>query len=551
MYFIGIDFPNEMGYKNARELGLKYLYLIDNELKINPENIAALRMKIQHYLLVDKNSKKAFELLQKYFSTIKTIKTPLYFTFYELAMKFNIDVSSSEYLIECDSFNGYILTTRFLEKAGELKDDGELELSLQYYKEAKEIGLKTIPIIENYFENGIGNKICNNPHGYAMLCNNLGIAIRNVVLLSDEKYNTEECKYALELHKRGYIYSPFWENMENGMRMAELMENYDEVEYFGKELLTYYEEFSISWMIVQSRLLKNMTNADRYEEAEEFYQKFKADFESKNIEDEEVIGEMIYAAAEYFTYIRYKKKDYIKSIELTENFFSNNKYFDLNEDVSKINYWFNLAWSYHGLKSREQAKKYFDLLKEHYGSDEKYTHTIEEIPREYNLSAEENVGFNNLLEFIAIKPKVKKHFNIVETSGKNEILLEKIIRKIVGESFITVETWIDDDVFIKIVGRHKTNHEIDNKENRFDSIIDLYLPKENTTIRYDLIETEEEIKGILGLFSKTKIKKELYVFLYHYEKNQITSESYLNYEDETPYFKALAQKHWNELVSRV
>jgi hypothetical protein len=167
------------------------------------------------------------------------------------------------------------------------------------------------------------------------------------------------------------------------------------------------------------------------------------------------------------------------------------------------------------------------------------------------LSAEENVGFNNLLEFIAIKPKVKKHFNIVETSGKNEILLEKIIRKIVGESFITVETWIDDDVFIKIVGRHKTNHEIDNKENRFDSIIDLYLPKENTTIRYDLIETEEEIKGILGLFSKTKIKKELCVFLYHYEKNQITSESYLNYEDETPYFKALAQKHWNELVSRV
>jgi tetratricopeptide (TPR) repeat protein len=102
-----------------------------------------------------------------------------------------------------------------------------------------------------------------------------------------------------------------------------------------------------------------MTNADRYEEAEEFYQKFKADFESKNIEDEEVIGEMIYAAAEYFTYIRYKKKDYIKSIELTENFFSNNKYFDLNEDVSKINYWFNLAWSYHGLKSREQAKKVF------------------------------------------------------------------------------------------------------------------------------------------------------------------------------------------------
>lgn len=546
MYSIALDYPGEFGHKNIREVGLKFSPLVDKGLEADADNSFALKMKAQHYLRVEKNSKRAFEYLHRYFDQDKKILGPLYFIFYELGDRLGIDVDALGYEIDCDGFYGYNLMTRFIEKGSELRDNDETEKALKYYEVARKLGMHIVPIVEAYFEKGIGNKANNNQHGYAMLCNNLGIAIRNIVYLGDGDFRTTECYYALKLHRKGYEASPFWENMESGMRLAEGMKEYDEVAYFAKELLTYYDENTVSYLTVQGRILKNFININKYEEAELFFNTIKQEFEAKGVEDEDLVAEIIYMAADLFTYIRYEKNDYQRTIDLTEAFFSNPMYIELNEEVANVNYWFSLAWAYRGLENREKAAEYFELMIEHYGDNERYQNTIEDIPAEYKLPKDHREALNRLWDLSKVDVAVPAIYSLDEVEN-NVVHLNKIVNYITGGADIIVEGWIDDNVNLKVCPR---SLRADKDEVIYDTSLDFYFQEENITIRYNIDERDEVVKSFLGLRSKKVWAKEMYVYYYFYTEGELSSTKYEIYGNGNAGLDAKAQALWNSFVSK-
>ncbi|EKB05025.1 hypothetical protein HMPREF9711_01488 [Myroides odoratimimus CCUG 3837] len=545
LYHIGIDYPEEFGAKNTREYGMRFADIIEEELKTNPENEIVLRMKIRYYLVVEKNSKKAFETLGKYYSVVKEVTSSLFFTYYELAEKFGVSIE--DYPIRCDSFYGYNLMTRFLEKAGELKGEDN-ERALKYYEQAKEIGGLVIPQLDAYFDRGEGPKVNNNSHGYAMLCNNLGIAIRNVSKLKEDTYETDDCRYALTLHRKGYELSPFIENLDNGLFLAETLEEFREVEYFSQELLTYHDEFSSEWMSVQGRILKNHINADQYEEAELFYYSLKERFEQKEIEDEDIVSEMIYMAADFFTYVRYKKHDFYKTIELTEEFFSNPMYFDLVDEVAKVNYWFSLAWSYHGLNDRNNASKYFDMIVDAFDGHGRYQSTVDEIPQEYKLPSEEREAVNRLWHLAQVEVNVTQNYSLMDHTANIKYLTD-IVDYVQQGQETPAEYWVSEEYHLKVCPRNLREN---TKEVIYDTSLDFYFKEGNYTIRFNIDEREEKVRKLLGLISKKIWAKEVYTYYYFYEDDEETSNDYEVYGGgKHPDLDKVAQQLWNTWVEKI
>ncbi|MDM1354282.1 tetratricopeptide repeat protein [Myroides marinus] len=545
MYHVGIDYPEEFGAKNTREYGMRFVNVIEEELNTNPDNKVVLRMKIRYYLVVEKNSKKAFETLQKYYALNKEVNSSMYFTYFELAEKYGVELE--EYPVVCDGFYGYNLMTRFLEKGGELRGDDD-ERSLKYYEFSKKVGLLVLPQIEEYFDKGLGSKVNNNAHGYAMLCNNLGIAIRNVVYLTDKDYDKEICKEALSLHKKGYEYSPFIENLENGLQLAELLNAFEEKSYFANELLTYHDEFSSEWMSVQGRILKSFIVADKYDDAKDYYYKIKESFEAKEIEDEDIVSEMIYLASDFFTYLRYGKNDFEKTIAFTEEFFSNPMYFDLVEDVAKVNYWFSLSWAYYGLNNRIEANKYFDLLIKTYDGNSRYQSTVDEIPKEFRLPVEEQEATNRLWEMSKMELKHIDTYALMDRP-ENVDYLNDIVDYILQGGQFDVEGWITDDCHLKVCYRalrENASTEI------YDTSLDFYFKNGNFTIRFNIDEREEKVKKFMGLLSKTIWAKEMYTYYYFYSEDEEVSSTYDVYgSGKYPEYDVLAETLWNTWVSKI
>lgn len=544
MYHVGIDYPEEFGAKSTREYGMKFINIIDSELQSNPDNLAVLRMKIRYYLVVEKNSKKAFETLQKYYSIVKTINSSMFFTYYELAEKYKVELE--DYPIECDGFYGYNLLTRFLERAGELKGDDN-DKALEHYEYARRIGDIVLAQQEAYFERGEGSKVSNNAYGYAMLCNNLGIVIRNIITLTEGDYKSDEGRLAMSLHKRGYELSPFVENLENGLHIAELVEDFDEKLYFAKELLTYHEEFGKEWMSTHGSILKSWIAVDNYDESETYYYDLKKRFESREIEDEDIVSEMIYLAADFFTYIRYKRNEFEKAIEKTEEFFSNPMYFDLVEEVAKVNYWFSLAWSHHGLNNRDEANKYFDLIVKTYDGNSRYQSTVDEIPQEYRLPQEEREAYQRMLTLVNKENKEVKEYSLIDDSS-NILYLDKIVDFIIGGADFSVEGWISDNCHLKVSPRSLREEA---KEVIYDTSLDFYFKAENYTIRFNIDEREEKISRFMGLMSKKVWAKELYTYYYFYGEGDETSNTYEVFGGNRPDLDKVAQKLWNEWVSKL
>lgn len=436
--------------------------------------------------------------------------------------------------------------TLFLEKGGEYRDNGDIEKALVYYHNARNIGKYAIQLADAYFETGVGNKVNNNKHGYALMCNNLGIVCKNIVQLTDGNYAIADCVEALQLHRKGYEIAPFWENMESGLRLAELMKEYDEVAYFANELLTYYDVYSATYMAIKGRILKNYLNAGKFEEAKAYFKAIRVDFELKEIEDEDVVAEVIYMAADLFTYLRYELKDYHSSIDMTEAFFSKSKYVELNEEVANINYWFSLAWAYHGLEDFEKAAKYFDLMRLNYKDNERYKGTIEDIPAEYSLPKEEREALNRLWVFNRQEIDSITNYPLEDTFG-NVVHLNKIVDYITGGHPIKVEGWLNDDVNLKVFPRVQRK---DVKEEIFDTSLDFYFQKENITIRFTIDERNEQIKSFFGLRSKNVWKKEMFVYYYFYKEGETTSNDFDVFGNGHIELDKKAQLFWNAFVSK-
>lgn len=548
-YKIELEFYESFQNDNIKEVSLRYQSMVEKQLQSNPSNLAALQMRIIHFTTVEKNSILLFDLLDRYFKQTNAISNSYYYNYFHLGQILELPIA--EFRFDLNGFTGYNLMTNFLEQADAYKGENLLDQALIYYQKAQEIGLHTLELVEKYQEHGIGDKANNNAHSFAMLCNNLSIAVRNSSVLTQEQDYTKDLYHrCVLLNKKGYEYSAFWENLDNGIRMCKLVLDYENCHYFATELLSYYQEYSVSWMEVQGIILKNYIAADAHEQAVEFYTELNQKFANQNILDQDVLSEMIYIAADFFTYLRFNKQEYLDAINYTQEFFNQPVYFANVPSVAKINYWFSLAWCYHALQDQSSALKYFTLMLDNYKDNTDYQLTIQEIPVEYTLSQQERQAINRLRNWMKLPNKEElKNFSILDTTINHANFLEHIVRLIARDSSKSVKTWIDQDIHIEILPRH-----IRQSANIvcFDTYVDIYLSSKNITIRFIVTESEQEKKTLFGLVRSLVWQKNFVSYVYHYQgANASEPSGFERFENCDIALQELVQSYWNQWLSKL
>ncbi|MHC5202575.1 tetratricopeptide repeat protein [Myroides sp. LJL119] len=548
-YQIELEFFEDFQAKNRKEISLNYQEKAQLELTQNPNNLAALQMRITHFLYVEKNSKVLFDLLDEYFAITGKISNSYYSDYFHLSQVLEKPIRALEF--DLDGFSGYNLMTKFLEKADSYRAEDSNLKALVYYEKSQEIGLHTLELFKKYQDFATGDKINNNKHNFAMLCNNLSIAVRNIAILNKEQdYTKLIYSLCISLNKKGFEFSPFWENLDSGLRLSRLVSDFQNSHYFACELLKYYDSYTVSWMEVQALILKNYIDQDHFQEATRFYEEFHKDFLSQGILDQDVLAEMVYIAADYFTYLRFNKQQYDLAITYTQEFFAHPIYFDNIESIAKINYWFSLAWCYHALEDQVQGLKYFSLIMDNYKDNPDYQLTIQEIPLEYSLPVEQRQGINRLRNWVKLPIKESlKNFDITDNQIDHVSYLEHIVKLITRDLQSSVKSWIDSEVHIEVVPRH-----IRQSVNIlcFDTYIDIYLASRNITLRFILTETQQERKTLFGLIRSLVWQKNFTAYVYYYQdSDQNDSSGFERFEDSSLEIQELLQGYWNQWLSKL
>lgn len=156
-----------------------------------------------------------------------------------------------------------------------------LKLRAQFYKVAYEN-------YYNYFYNNSGLPENNDPHTFAMCCNNYGMALRALKL--PEK--------AVEVHRVGYALSPFWEQLDNWGNALMDLDQYEEAMEVFNTALGYSSEYLGfgDYIGLKAGVLDATFKAGRKEEArillsdiEEEYEEYVKE-EGRNLSDEELFS---------------------------------------------------------------------------------------------------------------------------------------------------------------------------------------------------------------------------------------------------------------------
>ncbi|MBW3517598.1 M48 family metallopeptidase [Flavobacterium sp. NKUCC04_CG] len=544
---IGMEFHTEFGVATVKEWGQKFLPLILTEIDQNPSNQLAWRMYGSHYLLIEKNSKKAYEGYTQYYHMVQQISDSLASTYIILCDKLKLTLEHFDYPIELDGFNGYAVHVALLEKATDLAEHGERDKAVYFYELAEFYGRKAYAAYDDYFTHGIGTANNNSVYEFALLCNNLGVVIKTLIELREDKVlDMDQAKFAIGLHKRGYELAPFWENLASGIAISKMANDLEQLEAFSIQLLTYYEPYTDSWFNVQFNRLKAFQQIDDLERVEAFYNEVKNGFEQTNNEDEDQVNDMINFALEYITFVRYEKKDYRKSIDLINAFFQESIYIKMEEERAYLYWWYNLGWAYYKLGDLDTAQQYFGKMAEKYGDMEEFKSTLKDIPSEFDREAD-SLKAKKIRDFYRQRQDKVFDFSITDKSKPHELYLKQLIDLFVETGELEAESWIEDNIHIHFIGR--TQREVPDEQTH-DSMLDFYFLEPNVTIRFNLVEWVETSKGFFGVGAKTKQRSKMYVLFYHFKENEEQAIP-IDFDLESEYYQRKAQYLWNLWVTNL
>ncbi|WP_430615237.1 tetratricopeptide repeat protein [Flavobacterium sp. JP2137] len=542
---IGMEFFSEFDAASVREWGQRFLPYIVAEVDRHPDNALAWRMYASHYLLIEKNSKKAYEGYSQYYHIVQEIRDSLASTYIMLCDKLKIPLDNFDYRMEFDGHNGYAIHLALLEKATDLSDRDERDKAIYFYELAAFYGKKAYTAFDAYFTHGIGAASNNNPHQFALLCNNLGVVIKTLMELKDA-VDIDEAKFAIALHKRGYELSPFWENLSSGLALCSIIKDYKQFEVFSAQLLTYYEPYSINWFNVQYHQLKAFIDCDDLLRAEALYGELKEGFEQSGDEDEDKVSEMIDIALEFITFVRFERKDYHKAIELVNAFFEDSVYVRMQEEKAQLYWWYNLGWAYYKLGDLENAGRYFSQMNTQYGTSESYQSTLQDIPVEFDRQVDA-LKTTQIKEFYRKRQDKVFDFPITDKTKDHEGYLRQLIDRFVPQDEEEAEAWIEEQIHVQFIG--KTQREAPDSQTA-DSIMDFYFSEQNVTIRFNLVEWEESKKGFLGWGTKTVKRSKMYVLFYHFKEEEEHTLP-IDFDLESEFYQRKAQYLWNQWATNI
>ena len=550
-YPTAFEIPTEFGYKSRQDLVAKYLPVIINETEKNPTNAIAWRMLSNNYYFNDKNAKKGFDNLTKYYEIVKEVNDLAIERYYDTAEDLNIDLRSIDFPIYPDGAICYHILTTYLEKGNEAQDKNDHFSAQMYYETAKKYGLTGYHAFDTYFNSNKGLSINNEPHTFAMLCNNLGIVIKQVSWYQHKSYLNDECKFASDIHWQGYQVSPFWENLDNGMEISWRNENALNLEKFCLEVLSNFDDYknileAEKWYKVMFYLITAYRQLEKYEEAKQIYEQTIQKFEENGDEHKTIVSIVLDTAIVYFNFLMARGL-HNQSINQVSDLFSNPVYQKMqSEKAESFNYYF-MAHAHLGLNDKNEAQKYFKQIAG------KFANTQLDYIRDVVNDAKNNLNIinagQNFDEIVVSLYKIQptRLFDYpLKAKEENTKYLKQILSLVTSNKMPSSSAWVEKDVYIGFELRTKRT-EI---EEIYDSFFYIHLKSEDLGIRYELVEWKDVERGFLGLSKKIVERSAFYVCFYT-AYNSNTSDTRTEFEMASEHLQQKAQYLWKEWVNKL
>jgi len=550
-YPTAFDIPTEFGYKNRDEFVAKYLPIIISETERNPTNAIAWRMLSNNYYFNDKNAKKGFDNLTKYYEIVEQVKDLAIERYYDTAEDLDIDLRSIDFPIYPNGEMCYHILTTYMEKGNEAQDKNDHFSAQMYYETAKKYGLAGYHAFDDYFNSNKGLPINNESHTFAMLCNNLGIVIKQVSWYQHKSYLNDDCKFASDIHWQGYQISPFWENLDNGMEISWRNESALNLEKFCLEVLSnfdYYKNIleAEKWYKVMFYLISAYRQLEKYEEAKQIYEQTIRKFEENGDEHKTIVSIVLDTAIVYFNYLMAKGL-HNQSISHLSNLFSNPVYQKMqSEKAESFNYYF-MAHAYLGLNDKNEAQKYFKLI------TDKFANTELDYIRDVVNDAKSNLNIinagQNFDEVIIslYKTQPTRLFDYpLKSKEENTKYLKQILNLVTNNEMPSSSAWVEKDMYIGFEFRTKRTE----TEEIYDSFFYIHLKSEDLGIRYELVEWKDVESGFFGLSKKIVDRSTFYVCFYTaYSSN--ASDTRTEFEMASEHLQQKAQYLWKEWINKL
>ncbi|MHC5310215.1 tetratricopeptide repeat protein [Myroides sp. LJL116] len=545
LYRIEIRNYKDFRAVTSKQISNRFSKWLKMDAKTSSE--AVLRMQIEHFISCEKNYPKLWNLLEIYFQNHPVIQNEYYFYYFETCLA--LEITPKHFSFQLDGFSGCMLALAFIERAEYFLNNDQRDLALSYFKETLKISQYTLEVIHTYFEFGTGSKVSNNKKGYSWVCNAFGTCVYNIALL-EEQTNKEDPIFnkAVEMHKKGFELEPLRENLHNGFLLSSFIGDMVSCEWFLRELLDYYPFFTLEWLRVQSSIVNCYIEMDNQEKVLSHFELLTKDFLNQEIQDQDLVEQMIYIAAEVFSYIRYQKHQYELCITLTNNFFEHATFLENAPIVGKVNYWFSLGWSYHGLKKEVLALQYFTLIRENFSDNPHYASTIEDIPKEYVVGVTERQAMHRLKDWMDHKEvHQQKEYSLFDQRIDHSLYLEHSLELVLRDWKQPLSMWIDDQMHISVSPKHLASEQTNSG---YQTYISVYLNDQQITIQFLIEEISYNKKSFFGLLNSPGWHKSFNVWIYHHKNNEIQASHFTSFKDSNTQIQQTVQKIWNTWLTK-
>ncbi|WP_108868713.1 tetratricopeptide repeat protein [Aquimarina aquimarini] len=312
---------NEKGYfkiEGKLDFYEQYFPEIEKWAELYPRSAIIKTVLAHTYFFDTKNYEKAFIEFSKMLECDKTIHYTGVDRIIKATKKSGNDFFELKFKFEGLSsvmYNAMTDLSSFADKAKKKKTQKRyIELAVQF----GEVGYNQY---HEYLDNGTGDTYNNQPHMFAMLCNNYANALgryAELFLKKEEKENTYN--YAGQIHIEGYKTSQFVENIENASMDFFKGKNYkDSIKYSLETLQAYREDLNVyDFQFHYYQIVRSYIKLDDIVNAEKYYQEAKKLYEKVGRGSKDANYNFIFASKLFYTYVVSKKKEYSAYIEEIE-----------------------------------------------------------------------------------------------------------------------------------------------------------------------------------------------------------------------------------------
>lgn len=218
---------------------------------------------------------------------------------------------------------------------------------------------------QKYLYDGKGVPFDNQPHIFAMLCNNYANALGEYADLHHKKEEAEKEKLytqAGDIHIEGFKVSPFVENLSNAARDYYTGKDYPNAIKYAKETIaTYQAGLSVyDFQAHYHRIIRSSIALDDLGTAEQYYFKSKEIYNKVGKESKDVNYKFIFCGKVFYEYVVKDKKEYQKYIPEME-WYLDNEIAEQQQPLEHglISYFLGLC--YYETNQKENALKTFQI----------------------------------------------------------------------------------------------------------------------------------------------------------------------------------------------